>query len=125
MADATQFFRAAASQIRSGITAWSMEIGELRHDIDIKLATSKKQAQDVQQIILATEAALAITGQQDQNSDKTRSDKLRQINQLRGEISEMDRNVQREREQMNAKIKAIEQSTSELEQMAKKLESIQ
>lgn len=123
MVDASGYFKTAASHIRRGIEAKYSEIAELRHSLENKQSETNKHIQDTKQTIakVHTDIARAQEQQNDPNSD--RADKLKYVSKLMDSAKTTENDTRKEREQINAKIKAIEADLINLEQQAKSLES--
>ncbi len=125
MTQATDYFKQAASYIRKAAQAKQDEINQLRHEINDREADMHKQISSLEDAIRVTERDLATPPQHQIDPDRSRSTKVNQIAQFHGQITDVRRNFDKRRNDINIAISQLEREISDLNQQASNFENRQ
>jgi chromosome segregation ATPase len=123
MADATAYFKTAAGAIRNAAMVKRTEIDELRRSIDDKHRETNQLIDQLKTQIREKQADMARTQDQQQEPDKDRATKLREIMELQGVITDKTHEAGAYRDQVSSAIHSLESQVQSYEQQARQLEA--
>lgn len=120
---ASDYFKAAAANIRRAIEHKKAEINDIRSQLEIKKTETNKEVQRVQTEARAKEADISRRQENQSEPGKDRATKLKEVGEAHTYITNLQHSLTQLQEQASGQIRAIEQDLTGLEQLAGSLEA--